>query len=68
MDRTQGFPIRRFTSFDAMKADEYQYWQSRPPRERLAETSALSTEAYGTKDPTTDVPRLRRTISRIQCP
>ena len=68
MDRTQRFPIRRFTSFDAMKSDEYQYWQSRPPWERLAATSEISTGTYRTKDPTMDVSRLRRTISRLKRP
>lgn len=68
MDRAQRFPIRRFTSLDAMKADEYQYWQSRPPHERLAATSEISTETYRMKDPTTDVSRLRRTISHLKRP
>jgi hypothetical protein len=30
MDKT----IRKYTSFDEMKADEYRYWQSRPVYER----------------------------------
>ena len=36
--------IRRFTSFEAMKADEYAYWQSRPVHERLAAVTELSIE------------------------
>jgi hypothetical protein len=55
MDRAQRFSIRRYTSLDAMKADEYQYWQSRPAYERLAATSELSSEAYRIKDPTANV-------------
>jgi hypothetical protein len=66
MDRAKRFPIRRFASLDAMKADEYQYWQSRPARERLAATSEISTEAHRMKDPTADVSRLRRTISHFK--
>ena len=27
--------IRKYTSFDEMKADEYRYWQSRPVWERM---------------------------------
>jgi hypothetical protein len=66
MDRAQRFPIRRFASLDAMKADEYQYWQSRPPYERLAATSEISSETYRMKDPTTDVSRLRRIIVHLK--
>jgi len=31
MDKT----LRKYTSFDEMKADEYRYWQSRPAHERM---------------------------------
>jgi len=31
MDKT----IRKYASFDEMKADEYRYWQSRPAYERM---------------------------------
>jgi hypothetical protein len=65
-DRAQRFPIRRFASLDAMKADEYQYWQSRPAHERLAATSQISTETYRIKDATTNVSRLRRTLSHLK--
>jgi hypothetical protein len=68
MDRAQRFPIRRFASLDAMKADEYQYWQSRPAHERLAATSEISSETYRMKDPTTDVSRLRRIIVHLKRP
>jgi len=27
--------IRKYSSFDEMKADEYRYWQSRPVQERV---------------------------------
>jgi hypothetical protein len=27
--------IKRYGSFDAMKADEYRAWQGLPPRERI---------------------------------
>ena len=29
-----GTILRKYTSFDEMKADEYRYWQSRPVHER----------------------------------
>lgn len=41
--------LRRFTSFEAMKADEYAYWQSRPAHERLAAVTELSIEGYRLK-------------------
>jgi hypothetical protein len=41
--------LRRFTSFEAMKAEEYAYWQSRPVHERLAAVTELSIEGYRLK-------------------
>lgn len=38
--------IRKYTSFDAMKADEYRYWQSRPIHERVAAVGELTEEGY----------------------
>ena len=35
-ERMDRLVIRKFASFDAMKADEYRYWQSRPAYERFA--------------------------------
>jgi hypothetical protein len=40
MDKT----IRKYTSFDEMKADEYRYWQSRPVHERIQAVSELFQE------------------------
>jgi hypothetical protein len=45
MDKT----IRRYTSLDEMKADEYRYWQSRPVHERVAAISKLTQEQYAMK-------------------
>jgi plasmid stabilization system protein ParE len=42
MDRT----IRKYTSFDEMKADEYRYWQSRPADERLDAVEENYTVVY----------------------
>jgi hypothetical protein len=66
MDRATRFPIRRFTSFDAMKAEEYQYWRNRPAYERLAATSEISSETYRMKDATANVSRLQRTLSHLK--
>jgi hypothetical protein len=66
MDRAARFPIRRFASLDAMKAEEYRYWQGRPAHERLAATAEISAEAYRAKDAMIDVSRLRRTLVRVE--
>ena len=54
--------IRKYTSFDEMKADEYRYWQSRPAHERLDAVEEMIQTAYMLKgwgiEP--DVPRLQR--------
>jgi hypothetical protein len=33
--------LRRYTSFDQMKADEYQYWQSHPAHERFEKAGVI---------------------------
>jgi len=66
MDRTIRFPIRRYTSLEAMKADEYAYWQRRPAHERLEAAADISVEAYRLKDPSSDAPRLQRTLVHLK--
>lgn len=68
MDDAQNtrWTLRRFTSFDAMKAEEYAYWQSRPAHERIAAISEITTEAYRMKEPAINVSRLQRTLVRIE--
>ena len=44
MDRKSRFPIRKFESLEAMKDEEYRYWQGRPARERIAAVSEITTE------------------------
>jgi hypothetical protein len=34
MERRSRFPVRKFESLEAMKAEEYEYWQHRPDYER----------------------------------
>jgi hypothetical protein len=58
--------LRRYTSLDEMKADEYRYWQSRPVHERVAAISELTEEGYRLKGVSTDAFRLQRTLVRVQ--
>jgi hypothetical protein len=62
MDKT----IRKYTSLDEMKADEYRYWQSRPVHERMDAISELTQALYAMKGAVPDVPRLQRTLVRLQ--
>ena len=62
MDKT----IRKYTDFEEMKADEYRYWQSRPVHERVAAVSELAQEHYALKGAVPDVPRLQRTLVRLE--
>jgi len=58
--------IRRYTSFDEMKADEYRYWQSRSIQERVDAVSQLTREQYEMQGATPDVFRLQRTLVRFE--
>ena len=60
--------IRTFTSFDAMKADEYRDWQERPPHERMDAVAEITLAAYRMKEPAPDVRRLQRTLVHLQRP
>jgi hypothetical protein len=62
MDKT----IRKYTSFDEMKADEYRYWQSRPVHERVRAVSELTEEGYRMKGMGPDAFRLRRTLVHFE--
>jgi hypothetical protein len=62
MDKT----IRKYTSFDEMKADEYRYWQSRPVWERVAAVSELTEEVYRMKGMGPDAFRLQRTLVHFE--
>ena len=68
MDRKSRFPIRKFERLEAMKDEEYQYWQGRPAHERIAAVSELTTEAYRLKEPAINVSRLQRTLIAVQRP
>jgi hypothetical protein len=62
--------IRKYTSFDEMKADEYRYWQSRPVHERMDAVEEINTTAYEIKgmEQEPDVPRSQRPFVRLPCP
>ena len=62
--------LRRYASFDEMKADEYRYWQSRPVHERMDAVEELNLAAAAIKgiEPEPNVPRLQRPFVRISCP
>ena len=62
MDKT----IRKYTRFDELKADEYRYWPSRPVHERVAAVSELTQEHYAMNGAAPSVPRLQRTLVRLE--
>lgn len=68
LDRKSRFPIRKFDSLEAMKDEEYRYWQGRPASERIAAVSEITTEAYRLKEPAINVSRLQRTLVAVQRP
>jgi hypothetical protein len=41
--------LRKFTSFDDMKADEYRYWQGRPVHERMDAVEEINQTAFAIK-------------------
>jgi hypothetical protein len=65
-----GAILRKYTSFDEMKADEYRYWQSRPVHERMDAVEEMIQTAYALKgwEIEPDVPRLQRPFVRLPCP
>ena len=60
--------IKRYASLRAMKADEYRYWQNASVQERMQAVSEITREAYSLQGRVLDVPRLQRTLIRIQRP
>lgn len=61
MDKT----IRQFASFDEMKDEEYRYWQSVSPEERIRAAWQLSIEQYRQKGVEPNGQGLRRTLVRF---
>lgn len=63
MDKT----IRKYASFDDMKADEYRYWLTRPVHERVAAVWDLTVEGYTLKGFKPDDFALQRTLVHFEC-
>jgi hypothetical protein len=64
MDKT----IRKFASFEAVKDEEYRYWQSISPSERIAAVYQHSVDAYRMKGIIADGQGLKRTLVRFERP
>lgn len=62
MDQT----ITKAVSFEEQTADEYRYWQSVPPTERIGCGPDLSKEAYRRKGLYSDGQGLDRTLVFLQ--
>jgi hypothetical protein len=62
--------IRKYTSFDEMKADDYRFWQSRPVWERLDAVEELIKTAYELKgwEMPPQLPRSQWPVVRLPCP
>lgn len=58
--------IRRFTSFEEMKADEYRQWQAMPAAARIQAVSDITAISYAIGEQSAHVPRLQRTLVRIK--
>lgn len=58
--------IRKFSSFEEMKDEEYRYWQSVPPAERIAAAWELSIAQYRQKGVEPDGQGLRTTLVRFE--
>ncbi len=58
--------IRKAISFETQKLEEYTYWQSVSPTERVAAGLALSKESYRQKGLYTDGQELDRTIVSLR--
>ena len=64
MDKT----IRKFASFQEVKDDEYRYWQSVPPAERIEAAFQLSVDMYRMKGIVADGSGLKRSLVRVERP
>jgi hypothetical protein len=62
MDKT----IRKIANFEEAKNEEYRYWQSVPPSERIAAAWQLSIDQYRTKGIEPDGQGLRTTLVRFE--
>jgi hypothetical protein len=59
--------IRKYSSFAAVKDDEYREWQTLPAHARLDAAGELSSMQYRSEHPAGEVePRVQRTLLRYQ--
>ena len=58
--------LRKFTSFEEMKDEEYRYWESVTPAERFAVGHEMSIEGYKAYGYTADGTELKRVAIRFQ--
>ena len=65
MDETIG-KHDNVSDLDEIKAQEYRYWQSRQAHERMAAVSELSSAMYGLKHDGSEVPRLDKSLVRVE--
>jgi hypothetical protein len=72
MDVNRSFSVdktlRKVTSIEDQKAEDYRYWQSVSGGDRMSATWEMSFEAYKLKGLAHDGQRLQRTFVRIQQP
>jgi len=64
MDKT----IRKYRNLEQMKSDEIREWQQLSAAERMEAVREMTLAAYRLKGLITDVPRLERTLVRLQQP
>ena len=65
MDATQ-MVAQKFESFDEIKDEEYRYWHSVSPAERIAAGHQMSVEGYRAYGCPTDGRELKTTAVRFQ--
>ena len=58
--------VRKFTSFQEVKDEEYRYWQSVPPAERIEAAFQFSVDMYRMKGIVADGSALRRSLVRVE--
>jgi hypothetical protein len=65
-----GTILRKYNSFDEMKAGEYRFWQSRPVHERMDAVEEMIQTDFALKgwEIEPDIPRLQRPFVRIPRP
>lgn len=64
--RAERFQIRRFTDLNAMKDEEYAYWQQQPTVACMQAVVEINDASFGIDDRSAHVRRLQRTLVRIE--